>query len=249
MKDNFSGHSSDYAKYRPAYPEDLYNALLSLVGQKEHAWDCGTGNGQVARVLAGHFQQVFATDISAPQIAQAIQAGNITYSVQPAEQTTFPDHHFDLVIVAQAIHWFDFDRFYREVHRTLRPQGIFTAIGYGLAEISPEIDTLVHHLYEGLIGPYWDPERRYIEENYQTIPFPFHEVPMPHFESRYEWPANRFLGYLNTWSAVKHFIREKGQNPVDQISGDLIRMWGASRLVRFPLILRVGKLSGTKNLL
>ena len=243
MKDNFSTASGEYASYRPTYPPDFYNYLFTLLPNTRNAWDCGTGNGQVAAVLAGAFENVYATDISRAQLDQAPRLPNVHYSVQPAEKTDFPDGLFDLVIVAQAIHWFDFDRFYSEVRRTAGAGAVLCALGYGRIVISPEIDELVTGFYENVIGPYWDPERRYIDEGYQTLPFPFEEIPSPSFTSRFSWSADHLTGYLNTWSAVRHFTRQNGYNPIEQLRDKISRVWGADekREVAFPLLLRIGR--------
>ncbi|MEK7716601.1 MAG: SAM-dependent methyltransferase, partial [Pseudomonadota bacterium] len=68
FKDHFSQHAGDYARYRPDYPEALFAFLTKSVTQHELAWDCGTGNGQAALGLAGHFDRVIATDPSQTQI-------------------------------------------------------------------------------------------------------------------------------------------------------------------------------------
>src|ERR1044071_3550840 len=107
MKDNFSKQSIAYAKYRPTYPQELYDFILSKVEKRDAAWDCGTGNGQTAKELSKYFKKVFATDISEKQIQNAHAVENIFYSMQPAEQTNFSDNTFDLVTVSQALHWFD----------------------------------------------------------------------------------------------------------------------------------------------
>lgn len=52
MKDNFSRQSASYAKYRPGYPPELFDFILSHVKGREAAWDCATGNGQAANQLA-----------------------------------------------------------------------------------------------------------------------------------------------------------------------------------------------------
>lgn len=180
MKDNFSTQSADYAIYRPTYPQALYDYLFDMVKNKETAWDCATGNGQVARVLAQHFDAVYATDISENQLKNALKLPNITYKVEPAEQISVENNSFDLITVAQAIHWFNFEAFYGEVKRTLKPDGLFAVIGYGLMVIDKKVDAAVHKLYEDILGKYWDSERRYIEEGYKTIPFPFEEIIAPH---------------------------------------------------------------------
>lgn len=242
MKDNFSSGSDQYARYRPGYPEALFDYLDSLVPDKHRAWDCGTGNGQVAAELAGRFGQVDATDISRAQLAQAHQADNIRYSLQPAEKTDLPDHAFDLVIVAQAIHWFDFDAFYAEVRRTAKDGALLVVLGYGTVQVSPAIDDVIDHFYTQVIGAYWDAERRYIDAHYRTIPFPFDELGTPAFDQRLHWSFEHFIGYLNTWSAVRHFARQEGYNPVDRLQVQLEPLWGqAEREVCFPLLLRIGK--------
>ena len=161
MKDNFSRQSAIYAQYRPAYPKALYDFIFSHLVNKEAAWDCGTGNGQAATELSKAFAKVFATDISQRQIDNAVWRDNISYSVQPAEQTDFPDNSFDLVTVAQALHWFRFDDFYKEVKRVTKPGGIFASWTYSLLLISNEINTLIEDHHYNTLGGYWDDERKY----------------------------------------------------------------------------------------
>lgn len=245
MKDNFSGHADEYARFRPGYPSSFFQYLQTILPAKKRAWDCGTGNGQVATALASFFTQVEATDISQPQLHNAAQAPNIHYSVQPAEQTHFPDRYFDLIIVAQAIHWFDFEKFYHEVNRTGKHGGVFVVLGYGRIEISQELDVIIADFYTNIIGSYWDKERKYIDEHYQTIPFPFEEIAAPAFVNTLSWKVEHLIGYLNTWSAVKHFENKNGYNPVDTIETPIRNAWGNEiyRDVHFPLLLRAGKIA------
>lgn len=125
----FSVASAAYASGRPLYPTELFTWIASNCESHRKAWDCATGNGQAALGLAPHFECVEATDISAEQIEHCFPAPNISYSVQPAEQTMFPTSNFDLVAVAQALHWFDFERFWPEVWRTAKPNAFFCAWG------------------------------------------------------------------------------------------------------------------------
>lgn len=245
MKDNFSSQPDKYAKYRPIYPADLFDYLNSLVPNKQNVWDCGTGNGQVAFELAKSFDAVFATDISREQLNNAFKTDNIFYSVQPAEKTNFESQFFDLIVVAQAIHWFDFDRFYTEVRRTAKPNSLLCVLGYGKLEISEQIDRVITDFYENVLGNYWDKERKYIDENYQTIPFPFNEIQTPDFVNIQHWTLEHLTGYLKTWSAVKHFIRENEYNPVDKLRPEIEKLWGDEQIkqVRFPLLLRIGRIT------
>jgi ubiquinone/menaquinone biosynthesis C-methylase UbiE len=244
MKDNFSTQSEQYLKFRPTYPNELYKFLLLLVKTRDTAWDCGTGNGQVAWELSNYFKKVQATDISEKQIQNAAQRDNICYKVEAAERTSFPGKNFDLITVAQAIHWFDFDAFYKEVKRVIKPGGILAIMGYALLNIDENTDKIIRKFHDEIVGPFWDPERKYVDEYYHTIPFPFKEIDTPQLNNIYEWKLEQLTGYLNTWSAVQHYIKAEKQNPVDLIYDDLARTWekNITKTVRFPILLRVGKL-------
>jgi ubiquinone/menaquinone biosynthesis C-methylase UbiE len=243
MKDNFSKQSDLYSRFRPGYPKQLFDFLIPLVPDKTSAWDCGTGNGQVAVKLSQYFNEVCATDLSAAQINNAEKKKNIFYSVENAEETLLPDNKFDLITVAQAIHWFDFKNFYRQVNRTLKPGGIIAVVGYGVFKINKDIDFLINEFYRETTGPYWDKERKHIDEHYRTIPFPFKEIDTPDFFMNYNWELEQVIGYLNTWSAVQHYIRKNNENPVEKFSVQLKKNWGniLKRKVSFPVFMRTGR--------
>ncbi|WP_037314819.1 class I SAM-dependent methyltransferase [Salegentibacter sp. Hel_I_6] len=242
MKDNFSSQSSFYARYRPTYPQELYAFLKRNLAETEKAWDCGTGNGQVAGELSKFFREVKASDISKQQLENAVKHSNIDYSLQPAEKTNYPDNSFDLITVAQAFHWFKFDAFFNEAKRVLKPNGIIAIIGYSLFKSNPETNKIIEDFYENLIGPYWDVERKYLDEHYQTIPFPFREIKSPQFKQEYLWTFGHLIGYLKTWSAVKHYENAKGENPVDLVKNDLQKAFGNQNKVVFPILTRIGEI-------
>jgi ubiquinone/menaquinone biosynthesis C-methylase UbiE len=243
MKDNFSKQSDLYSRFRPGYPRQLFDFLLPLVPDKKAAWDCGTGNGQVAVKLSMYFKEVYATDLSLAQIENADKKENIFYSVETAEKTLFPGNKFDLITVAQAIHWFEFNSFYKEAHRTLKPGGVIVAIGYDIFRINKKIDLLIDKFYIDTTGPYWDKERKYVDEHYLTIPFPFKEIITPGFSMNYNWKFEQVTGYLNTWSAVQHYTRKNNENPVEKFSEELKKVWGdvLKRKVTFPIFARTGR--------
>ena len=156
MKDNFSDKSELYAKFRPSLPIELFDYLIEMVPARENAWDSATGNGQSAYLISNFFKNVYATDISEEQLKNAAQSENIHYSKQSAEQTDFEDNFFDLIIVSQAIHWFDFDRFFNEAKRVLKPNGILAVAGYDLPRLSPEINLIIDNLYKEILDGFWD---------------------------------------------------------------------------------------------
>jgi SAM-dependent methyltransferase len=244
MKDNFSKTAGLYANYRPLFPGDLFEHIAKICNHRIAAWDCGTGNGQVAIQLANHFQHVYATDISQNQIDNAYWDDKITYEVEAAESCSFPDRSFDLIMVAQAVHWFDFDLFYAQVNRTLKKDGLLAILGYGLIRIDEKVDQVISELYKNTLGPYWDSERKYIDEEYKTIPFPYKQIDAPDFTISLKWNATQLLGYLNTWSAVQHYLKEKKENPVDLITPKLMKAWGKEPIkkIEFPVFIKLGRL-------
>ena len=244
FEDHFSGHSGQYAQSRPNYPDEIYAYLASLAPDHSLAWDCGTGNGQAAIGLAKYFDKVYATDASAEQISHAYPHENVEYRAEPAEHVSLNDASVDLVTVAVAIHWFNFDEFYREVKRVLRPDGVLAAWTYNAVEISPEIDELVWHYYHDIVGEYWPERIRYIEQRYETLPFPFERITPPPFRMEIEWNLIQLAGFLNSWSATQRYKAQKGHHPLELIWDRFSSAWGdenEKRLIRWPLHFRIGR--------
>ncbi len=244
---HFAKNSADYKQFRPDYPEALFTYLESLVPDKQLAWDCGTGNGQAAVALAKRFNQVIASDISQEQLNMAPKVPNINYHCWPAQKTTLPDHSVDLITIAQALHWFDLDNFYQEVNRVAKKDAVIAAWCYSLGNISSTIDPILRKLYVNILGAkYWPKERKYVEEEYCTILFPFTRISPPAFVIHKTLNYEQLLGYLGTWSAVKEYETQKQQNPIDRISGDLKAAWGdplSPKTMVWPIHLIVGKIA------
>lgn len=244
-KDNFSEQAAAYAAFRPRYPKGLYDFLYSLPGTKLAAWDCGTGNGQVALELADKYEKVYATDISQAQLQQAPERANIQYIRCQAEQTPLPAASVDLITVAQAAHWFDFEYFYAEVKRVARPGAWLAIWGYGLLQISASIDLIINHFYFEKIGPYWDAERRHLDQKYTSISFPFTEQPAPAFSINLRWTLDHFIGYLSSWSAVRHYELKHGKSPLPDLLKELQQVWPTNKAldIQFPVFMRLGAIN------
>ena len=244
FKDHFSGHAADYRAFRPEYPAELFAFLAAESPGRSLAWDCGTGNGQAAVMLAERFDRVYATDASAAQVREAEPHPRVEYAVAPAERCPLPEASADLVAVAQALHWFDFDRFYAEVRRVCRPGGLFAATCYSQPSVGPEVDPVLRR-WEDFIRPYWTPERAWVDAGFRTIPFPFEEVPSPRFELGLASDLPRFLGYLGTWSATKQYVKLHGSDPLERFAPEFAAAWGdpaAVRTVRWEFNVRLGRI-------
>lgn len=242
FKDLFSSQAGDYSKFRPHYPSGLFSYLASLCPNRGVAWDAGTGNGQAAVALAEHFGSVIATDPSEKQIRQAVAHPRVAYRVAPAEQSGLDDFSVNLVTVAQAFHWFRRGEFFAEVRRVTEPGGVLAVWCYELAAVDEAIDATVLRLYRDILGAFWDPERRLVEEGYRHVKVPFNELQPPQFEMKAQWDLSQFAGYLSTWSALQKYRVDKGEDPLALVADELRAEWGnpaAHREVAWPLSLRV----------
>ncbi len=243
--DKFSKQAETYKKYRPKYPEKLYREIIQFVRTKDVCWDCGTGNGQVATELSKHFKKVYATDVSKEQLANAQKKGNISYRVERAENTNFDDNQFDLITVAQAMHWFDQDVFNQEVKRVSKTEGVISIWGYGLLRITTPINELIDSFYHDIIGPYWNQERKHIDNAYTSIKFDFEQINDD--RDRFmtvNWNLEQLEGYFNSWSGVQNYMaKNNGANPVTVLVQNLSQFWEYSTIkeINFPIFLKVGR--------
>ncbi len=210
--DLFSKKSGLYARVRPHYPEELFQYLESICEEHKSAWDAACGNGQAAVSLARYFKEVQASDISEQQIAHAKQNPKVIYSVQPVEETSFAQGQFDLVCVAQALHWFDFDLFWPEVKWVLKLGGIFAAWGYTWFLIEDSIDEWIREKILRIIEPYWAPQIKLLLDHYQDVPFPFVRLETPEIRMIMSWDLNQLFAYLQSWSATRLCKEERGND-------------------------------------
>ncbi len=217
FRDHFAFASESYASFRPDYPEELFAWLGTLTQRRACAWDCGTGTGQAARDLARHFDEVVATDASLTQLGSAERADRVHYAAMTAEAAALGVASIDLVTVAQALHWFDIGRFFREVDRVLRPGGAVAVWSYGLLGVDPATDVVLHELYWETLGGYWPRERALVDSGYAGIALPYPELPTPDIRMEATWTPRELGGYLSTWSAVGRYRAAGGRDPIPDV--------------------------------
>ncbi len=243
MKDLFSGQAHLYSQYRPTYPAGLYEYILRFVAERKSALDCATGNGQVARALAPHFERVQAIDISRQQLKHAFPAANILYSLSPAEKTAFPNDSFDLITVAQAYHWFDGTSFCREAKRIARPGAVVAIWGYDLSTDDSPVNAIIRHWNFDVLAPYWEKERMHVYNHYRDLPFDFEPLPVPDFEIVVHWSLEQLIGHLRTWSALPNITKAKGDGPFRETVDDISKAWGSddTRQFTFAIFMKLGR--------
>ncbi len=126
------------------------------------------------------------------------------------------------------------------------PAGSLALWTYSLFGIDESIDELLARFYSDVVGPYWPPERRFVEQHYRTLPFPLEEVAAPVFELVTDWNLDQVVRYLGTWSSVSRFKQQRGSDPVAELAPALAQLWGdaeRSRRVVWPVHLRAGRVN------
>lgn len=237
FQDHFSTQAASYAIARPTYPAALYEHLLGLVGPGARVWEAACGSGQATADLAARFAHVHASEPSAAALTLAPRLANVDYAQAPAERCALADASVELVVVAQALHWFDPAAFLAEVDRVLRPGGVLAVWCYQDVLLPIEFG-LAHAPFAAQIHDYWPPQRRLIDEAYASMAWPFTELPAPDFELQADWDLTRLLEYFRSYSAVARYRAEHGNDPVAVLAPALAEVWGDPtnpRRIRWPM--------------
>jgi SAM-dependent methyltransferase len=119
---SFGGVADAYERSRPGYPRE---AAAWLVGrQPTTVLELGAGTGKLTAALVALGHDVHATDPDEEMLARLRERlPEVRTSVAEAEDLPVPDASYDVVVAAQAFHWFDTDRALPEVARVLKPGG------------------------------------------------------------------------------------------------------------------------------
>ncbi|KAM7269949.1 hypothetical protein ACFE04_030391 [Oxalis oulophora] len=248
-----------YAETRPSYPTELFEFIASKTPFHDLVWDVGTGSGQAAKSLAGIYKNVIATDTSPKQLEFAHKLPNIHYhqtpslmSISALENTVSGESSLDLITIAQALHWFDLPGFYKQAKWILKkPHGVIAAWCYTTPQVNASVDAVFEPYYTVDSDPYWEPERKFVDQRYATLDFPFESVDGEHgtepikFVTEKVMDLEGYLAYLRSWSAYQT-AKDKG---VDLLNDNVVEKFKSAwdedgcekKSVKFPIYLRIGR--------
>ncbi|MGR8948070.1 MAG: class I SAM-dependent methyltransferase [Gammaproteobacteria bacterium] len=246
-KDYFSNQAKAYKTFRPLYPASLFEYLRGALNEPALVLDCATGSGQAALGIAGPGISIVGLDLSFEQLRNAPRKKNIDWLQGSAKSLPLKNNSFDLVIVAQALHWFAFDEFYSEINRVLKPGARFAAWTYSLLavchQLGPALEQVIRWFYHDVVGDFWPPERRWVDDEYRTIPFPFAVIDTPDFFIDLSWNRDALIGYVSSWSAVQLYEKAHAKSPIPLLVRHLADVWPNPKhrvSISWPLALRLG---------
>lgn len=121
----FADRASDYALFRPSYPKEAIDAVLAGLSRHDAlvAADIGAGTGISSRLLAERGLRVLAVEPNAAMRGSSEPHPRVTFVDGTAEATGLDDASVDLVLCAQAFHWFKPQEALAEFRRIVKPGG------------------------------------------------------------------------------------------------------------------------------
>ncbi|CAF0967553.1 unnamed protein product [Adineta steineri] len=223
-------HTNKYRLYRPGYPRQLFEYIINYYFNNNQtdakipfALDVGCGSGQATVELSSYCDRVIGIDVSANQIAHAIQKDNVEYRCQKAEDLTFQESNsVDLVTIATALHWLDIESFVQQVQRVLKPNvGVFAVWTYALGTLdNPVADAISHEFTDVTLFPYWDSKRWLADDYYQSLLplLPYKSTLVEHtIEKRVETTIGEYINLIQTFSACQTYRKQEGEKSFENL--------------------------------
>jgi SAM-dependent methyltransferase len=242
--DHFSSVSAAYSAFRPRYPAALIDYFASLAPRRRIAWDCGAGSGQATADIARRFEFVVATDLIAGQLARASKDPSVGSAACASERAAIRSNSVDAIAVAQSLHWFAHAAYYEEAKRAASGSDVpIVAWTYAAPRMDGDVGEVLRRFMFKDIGAYWPPERKYVDSEYRTIPFPFERIDAPPFSLENDWTLPQVVGYMRSMSATARYMKANGVDPVVAVGEELLALWqdDAPRRIAWPVIVVAGR--------
>lgn len=214
----FIGTASYYAAFRPRYPRELIDLLAAAPPGLGRLVDLGCGTGELARPLAGVFEEVVAVDSQPDMIEvgtnRAVEEGidNIVWVVGKAESVDLGAGSTDLITVGSAFHWMDRPLVLDKARRSLGAEGVFAVVGGNSPWTGKEPwQQAIVFVLESVLGPNrraGDGVFRHPKEPHEIVlaRHGFSDVVQHEFWTPHEWTLDGILGYLRSTSFASRAV-------------------------------------------
>lgn len=240
-------HASYYQKYRISTPQEIQDLIFSYLHERlnkpyELAVDVGCGTGQSTKFLAPHFKKVLGTDISEAQIEEAnnsLKSANTTFRALPAEEVPVDDASVDLLTACAAVHWFDTEKFLKEVDRVLKTHGCLAFYSYlpqieahykdrseQMAKVYSEVDDILSKYQHEKVSRV----RTGYKEIFEAIPYT-DKLRRDDIVLKTPMLLSDFIGLIQTFSMFQGYLRaepEKAKDFIKTIEQRFLEILGVS---------------------
>ncbi len=118
----------------------------------------------------------------------------------------------------------EYDRFWPEVKRVLKPGGTFSAWGYCWAKTSSEVDEVMQNAFLDFTEPRWAEQNNLLWRHDKELEIPFRRIQTPDFEM--DWNSNQLFAYLCSWSATGRCIDVVSGSFSNEAYRQVLAVWG-----------------------
>lgn len=129
----YFGKQEDYSKYRPTYPNELFEFLQKeyKISNKTIA-ELGAGTGKFSFIACDYCKKLYYIEPNIDMLNKGKEycknKNNIIFINASAENTTLSENSVDIIFAVQSFHWFNKEELKKEVKKVLKQNGLFAIV-------------------------------------------------------------------------------------------------------------------------
>ena len=233
----FDGVAALYDIYRPNYPKDLLELLISMTGLQPDSkiLEIGSGTGKATLMLAQRNFSVHCIEPGHNLVAIAKRNlkdfPQVTFETISFEEWKVHPRRFDLVMSAQAFHWIPREIGFQKAAQSLKNQGHLALFWNMYPDPESPIFLELRNVYQACAPELSDKpnsceaviEQRESEIRESGV---FYNVKTFRFPWSVKYEVQEYLGLLNTYSDHLRLPEEKRENLYKEVANVIQRYGG-----------------------